>query len=314
MHTGYKVVNFVAIFMSIPQRPDIQAFLANLQFEKRYSEHTMLGYRTDLRDFFDFLGTSFGAMPLADIRHIHLRSWLAELKEGGLSSRSINRKISSLKSFFRFHLKQGTISEMPTGQLISPKTGKRLPVFVKENETGALVDALNASAEDWKGLNARLIFLILYNTGIRVSELTGLKESQVDFARAQIKVLGKGNKERIIPASPELLKAIAHYQAERRRLFTALPEQLLVTEKGRKLYSKYVYLLVNHYLGFAGTLDKKSPHVLRHSFATHLMNHGADLNAVKELLGHASLAATQVYTHNSIEKLKEVHRKAHPKA
>jgi integrase/recombinase XerC len=209
---------------------------------------------------------------------------------------------------------------MPTANVIAPKIKKRLPVFARESETKQLLETLNQSSEDWKTLNARMLITLFYTTGMRVSELIGLKEKQVDAGRSQIRVWGKGNKERLIPVNGELLTLIRDYQQQKAKEF-ARPDSfgenpddiLLVTEKGKKMYPKYAWLLVNKYLGQASTLDKKSPHVLRHTFATHLMNNGADLNAVKELLGHASLAATQVYTHNTIEKLKNVHKKAHPK-
>ena len=203
---------------------------------------------------------------------------------------------------------------MPTVNIIAPKISKRLPVFVKEADTKQLLETLNASTEDWKTLNAKMLISLFYATGMRLSELINLKEKQLDPGRSQLRVLGKGNKERIIPVSKELFAEIRKYQDLKRKTFETKEDVLLVTEKGRRMYPKYAWLLVNKYLGQASTLDKKSPHVLRHTFATHLMNNGADLNAVKELLGHASLAATQVYTHNTIEKLKDVHKKAHPKA
>jgi len=189
-----------------------------------------------------------------------------------------------------------------------------LPVFVRENDTKKLLESLSQSTEDWKTLNARMLITIFYSTGMRLSELITLKEKQIDFSRSQIKVLGKGNKERIIPVSKEVVKIIRDYQQLKEKDFEHTDNVFLVTEKGKKIYPKYAYLLVNKFLGETNTLDKKSPHVLRHTFATHLMNNGADLNAVKELLGHSSLASTQVYTHNNIEKLKNVHKKAHPKA
>jgi integrase/recombinase XerC len=198
--------------------------------------------------------------------------------------------------------------------VIAPKNAKRLPVFIKEQETEKLMQTISGATEDWKTLNAKMLILLLYNTGMRISELINLREKQVDNSRSQIKVLGKGNKERIIPVSRDLLKDVGEYQRLKRKEFERVDDALLVTEKGRKLYSKYAYLLVKKYLSDAATLDKKSPHVLRHTFATHLMNGGADLNAVKELLGHSSLASTQVYTHNSIEKLKNVYKKALAKA
>lgn len=300
--------------MSIPQQAVTQPFLDYLQFEKRYSGHTISSYEGDLRDFFDYLELSYGAVALSSVSYAMVRSWLAELKGAGLSARSINRKISTLKSFFKYHLRMGTLTVTPMAAVITPKVKKRLPVFVKESETVALMELVSTVSENWKTLNSKMIMLLFYATGIRLSELVGLKESQVDPARGQLKVLGKGNKERIIPVSPALMADLQEYQRLKRREFEVQVPELLVTEKGRKLYPKYAYLLVRAALGNAGTLDKKSPHVLRHTFATHLMNNGADLNAVKELLGHSSLAATQVYTHNTIDKLKDIHRRAHPKA
>jgi integrase/recombinase XerC len=244
-----------------------------------------------------------------------VRSWLAQLKENDISGKSINRKISSLKSFFKYHLKMGTVQQSPMAKIISPKISKRLPVFIKEEDTTNLLRATNTATETWKSLNTSMLISLFYGTGMRLSELVNLNENQVDFSRRQLKVLGKGNKERIIPVTAELLKKVKEYIQQKKKEFESAGSSLLVTEKGKKMYPKYAYLLVNAALNDSvKTLDKKSPHVLRHTFATHLMNNGANLNAVKELLGHSSLAATQVYTHNTIEKLKHVYRKAHPKA
>ncbi len=292
----------------------IRSFLDYLKFEKRYSAHTIISYKNDLEDFFSFLNTQFGKTALKDIHSTFIRSWLAGLKENDLMARSINRKISSLRSFFKYQLKMGELETTPMTNIIAPKTGKRLPVFVKETETKELLKSLSGSTEDWKTLNAKMLLTLFYATGMRLNELIGLKDRQLDLGRSQIKVLGKGNKERIIPVSKEMVHNIKEYQRCKKKEFEKTDDVFLVTEKGRKMYPKYAYLLVNKYLGMASTLDKKSPHVLRHTFATHLMNGGADLNAVKELLGHSSLASTQVYTHNTIEKLKNVHKKAHPKA
>lgn len=300
--------------MPLISQQTIQPYIEYLKFEKRYSVHTLTAYQADLYEFTEFVKIQYGDTDLASINHGVVRSWLAQLKEQGLTAKSLNRKISTLKSFFKYLLKTGIIDISPMAKVISPKIGKRLPVFVKEEETQLLLDSLNSSAENWRSLNARMIITILYATGLRLSELINLKEKQVDFARLQIKVLGKGNKERIIPLSDKLINSIREYQQLKRKEFETYEDVLLVSEKGKKLYPKYAYLIVNQYLGKSSTLDKKSPHVLRHSFATHLMNNGADLNAVKELLGHSSLAATQVYTHNTIEKLKDVHKKAHPKS
>lgn len=292
----------------------VQSFLDYLKFEKRYSPNTILSYKTDLSDCFGFLETQYGQIIIKEISHNQIRSWLAFLKNKGLGAKSLNRKISSLKSFFKYQLKTEVIEGSPMNKIISPKIGKRLPVFIKESETKNLVELLNNTTEDWKSLNAKMLISIFYATGMRLSELINLKGSQIDVSRSQIKVLGKGNKERVIPVNKDLIEMIKAYEQLKKKEFENSDDKLLVTEKGKKVYPKYAYLLVNKYLKEAGTLEKRSPHVLRHTFATHLMNNGADLNAVKELLGHSSLAATQIYTHNTIEKLKSVHKKAHPKS
>lgn len=300
--------------MPLTDHPHIQSFLDYLKFEKRYSFNTLTSYTTDLTEFYDYTETQFGITELKEISTAFVRSWLASLKDKGLSSKSLNRKISSLKSFFKYHMKTGAIESTPMDKVISPKIAKRLPVFVKEEDTRTLLETLNSSAEDWKSLNAKMLITIFYATGMRLSELINLSDNQIDFSRKQIKVLGKGNKERVIPMSREVIAAIRDYQQLKNKEFDDTSNFLLVTEKGKKIYPRYAWKLVNQVLGEASTLDKKSPHVLRHTFATHLMNNGADLNAVKELLGHSSLASTQVYTHNTIEKLKDIHKKAHPKA
>ena len=245
---------------------------------------------------------------------MYVRSWLASLKEQKASARTINRKISSLKSFFKYQLRQGTLEYSPMGQVISPKTKKRLPEFIREKETDVLFTDVEFS-EDWKGLTDKLILKLLYQTGMRLSELINLRLSSIDFSKSQIKVLGKGNKERILPLGTDIADDIRCYEEHKRKNFKTVESGfLMLTSKGEKLYPGYVYQTVKFYLSLTTTIQKKSPHVLRHTFATHLMNNGADLNAVKDLLGHASLAATQIYTHNTIEKLKNVHKKSHPKA
>ncbi len=295
--------------------PEIQSFIDYLKFEKRYSAHTIRSYQDDLIQFFSFLDTQFGKLSLKEISQSFVRSWLASLKDDDITARTINRKISTLKSFFKFQLKQGKIENTPMTNIVSPKISKRLPVFIKEKELVDLTNALSANTEDWDSLNTKMLITIFYSTGMRLSELINLKERQVDFSRKQFKILGKGNKERIIPAGTELLVAIKDYINEKRKTFEKADDVLMVSSRGKKLYPKYAYNLVRSILTLeVKTLDKKSPHVLRHTFATHLMNNGANLDAVKELLGHASLASTQVYTHNTIEKLKNVYKKAHPKA
>lgn len=302
----------MATFIMQLYQQQLQEFLQYLQFEKRYSKHTIISYQTDLEQFFVFISLEFESPAIDKISASQIRSWLASLKEDELTAKSINRKISSLKSFFKYLLKQGVVEKTPLTTVVTPKINKRLPAYVEQKDIQTLIRHVEFS-EGWKGKTERLIILLFYNTGIRLSELVNLKESGVDFSYNQLKVLGKGNKERIIPLSGELLLELQNYLNEKRRLFGA-HQHVLLNDKGKMLYPKYVYNTVKKYLGEVTTQDKKSPHVLRHTFATHLMNEGADLNAVKELLGHASLAATQVYTHNTIEKLKEVFKKAHPKA
>lgn len=293
----------------------IQAFIDYLKFEKRYSAHTIRSYSDDLEAFMIYLKAEFGEQGVREVSPAMVRSWLAALKDGGMSSRSINRKISSLRSFYKYLLRMGEVAQSPMVAIIAPRAAKRLPVFVEQQQMAELFSEVRFP-DDWEGLTDRLLLALLYNTGIRLSELINLKESQVDGASKVIKVLGKGNKERVIPVSGALLEAVRDYQEEKKRV---LPERadagvLLVGKSGRRLYPKYVYRVVQRYLAQVTTIAKKSPHVLRHTFATHLMNEGAELNSVKELLGHASLAATQVYTHNTIEKLKDIYKKAHPKA
>ncbi len=292
----------------------IESFIDYLKFEKRYSEHTIRSYRDDLNQFSGFIQLQFGNIPLPEISSSYVRSWLASLKDVQLSSRSVNRKISSLKSYFKYQLRTGLLTQTPMSNIISPKASRRLPVYVEQKDIHTLFAHIEFPGT-WKGLTDKLLLAIFYNTGMRLSELVNIRESQVDFSNRSIKVLGKGNKERIIPISKLLAGELAEYCREKRRqLENPDTSSLLVNEKGKKLYAKYVYLAVKKYLGAVTTLDRKSPHVLRHTFATHLTNSGADLNSVKELLGHSSLAATQVYTHNTIEKLKDIYKKAHPKA
>ena len=294
---------------------EIQSFIDYLKFEKRYSAYTIRSYHDDLVQFFSFLDAQFATSKIKEISQSFVRSWLASMKDDDITARTINRKISTLKSFFKYQLKNGIIENTPMFNIVAPKISKRLPVFIKEKDLADLTKVLKNNTEDWDGLNTKMLITVFYSTGMRLSELINMKEKQVDFSKKQLKILGKGNKERIIPAGEELLTAIRGYINEKRKTFEKTDDVLLVNAKGKKLYSKYAYNLVRSILtDEVKTLDKKSPHVLRHTFATHLMNNGANLDAVKELLGHASLASTQVYTHNTIEKLKNVYKKAHPKA
>jgi integrase/recombinase XerC len=292
----------------------ISNFLDYLKFQKRYAQHTITSYNTDLTDFFDYLQTQFNEQHIKSIKSGLVRSWLAELKINNQSSKTINRKISTLKTFFKYLLRQGEIETSPMATIVTPKQNKRLPEFVDKRDTDTLF--LNVTfEEDWNGKTEHLVLMILYHTGIRQAELIGLKNSAIDKYNSTIKVLGKGNKERIIPIGKDLLTEIMDYQkAKAEQISNPDLECLLVRENGKKLYAKWVYNAVKKNLSLITTIQKRSPHVLRHTFATHLSNNGADLNAIKELLGHSSLAATQIYTHNTIEKLKDIHKQAHPKA
>jgi integrase/recombinase XerC len=288
----------------------INDFLNYIKFEKRYSQHTLISYQSDLEQFFTFL-KEYDSPAISQISSTFIRTWLAGLKgTEELSARSIRRKISTLKSFFKYQLKNGVIKSSPMTTISSPKISRRLPEFLKETDIETLFQHVEFP-DTWNGRTSRLILRLFYSTGIRLTELINLKEGQLDAYNCQIKVLGKGNKERIIPVSAELINDLKAHVAE--SPVKEVPN-VFVSENGKPLYPKFVYNAVKTYLTGVTTLDKKSPHILRHTFATHLMNNGADLNAVKELLGHSSLAATQVYTHNTIEKLKDVFKKAHPKA
>ena len=292
----------------------IRSFIDHLKFEKRYSAHTIRSYQDDLEAFWAYVRIDFGGLEMRQVSPAVVRSWLASMKDQGLSSRSLNRKISSLRSFYKYQLKNGVVELSPMGAILSPKMSKRLPVFVEQREMAMLFEEV-VFPDDWEGRTDRLALAILYYTGMRLSELIGLRESHVDRGNRTVKVLGKGNKERVIPVNEVLMAGIGEY-CDQKGVELEAPDRefLLVGRTGKKLYPKYVYRLVRKYLAQVTTIGQKSPHVLRHTFATHLMNAGAGLNPVKELLGHASLAATQVYTHNTIEKLKDIYKKAHPKA
>ncbi len=300
--------------MSITKQyhPEIQSFLDYLQFEKRYSLHTIEAYRNDLEQFFLFLVDSFDSPEISKILPTFIRTWLASLKSDDISSKSINRKASSLKSFFKYLMKMGKLEVSPMITVHTPKINKRLPEFVLEDDMQTLFNHVEFP-DDWKGRTERLVLLLFYSTGMRLTELITIKEGDVDYSKSQIKVLGKGNKERIVPISTEMRDSLKEYVAEKSVQIEGITN-LFTDEKGKALQQRKVYTFVNQYLSTITTIKKKSPHILRHSFATHLMNNGASLNAVKELLGHSSLASTQVYTHNTIDKLKDVFNKAHPKA
>lgn len=299
--------------MPINEIYPIQEFLNYLAFQKRYSRNTVISYETDLKAFFEFVFLEYNITDIKEITSPMVRSWLASLKEKKMVSKTINRKISSLKSFFKYQLRLNNITVSPLSTTSSLKVSRKLPAFIEEKDIRKLFTETPFPLT-WEGKLNYLIFEILYETGIRLSELINLKENQVNKSSGTIKVLGKGNKERLIPVSNHLLNHIDEYTAEKKRQFETTSLILLVNKKGIPLYPKYVYNMVKKYLSEISTAERKSPHIMRHSFATHLTNHGAPINAIKELLGHSSLAATQIYTHNSIEKLKEVYKQAHPKS
>ena len=284
-------------------------FITYLSSEKRFSEHTIKSYTTDLKQFTSFLSSEFQIIDeINEISFQIIRTWIASLLEKGINPRSVNRKISTLKTYFKFLIREGELIENPMMKVVAPKSKKRLPVFIEEDQIASLLNEVQFE-EGFVGQRNKLIIELFYVTGIRLSELINIKISDVDFNNQSIKVLGKRNKERIIPLSSNVvndLNIFIENNQQNKYLFTNL--------EGEKLYNKLVYRLVNKYIGEISSVNKKSPHILRHTFATHMLNNGADINAIKELLGHANLSATQVYTHNTIEKLKTVYKQAHPRA
>ena len=289
-----------------------EAFLSYLKFEKRYSQHTVKAYRKDIEQFKEYcLNNRADMFPPDDYRVV--RGWMAHLSTGRVSSRSINRKLSTLKSFYRFLLQKGHVRFNPMGKVISPKVSRKLPVFIEQEQMVSLLEDYDFG-DDYAGRRNQLIIDLLYCTGIRVSELVNLKVKDVNLSSSAIRVLGKRNKERIIPLVREVASSIKSYLEEFRDKISSETDCLFFTNRGKPVYARFVYRIVRDYVGLVSTLEKRSPHILRHSFATHMLNNGADLNAIKELLGHANLSATQVYTHNTFKKLKSIYNQAHPRA
>jgi integrase/recombinase XerC len=288
-----------------------EEFLNYLRFEKRYSPHTVQSYSTDLRQFSLFAEDFTGKGNLCEDGKI-IRLWLAQLMSDGITPRSVNRKITTLRSFYKFLVREKKITTNPMSRIQGPRMASRLPAFVEEKQMDMLFDKVDFG-EDYPGVRNRLIIAMLYHTGMRLSELTGIHDVDVRLSESSIRVIGKRNKERIIPVTSGLKELITRYIELRKVSFPVSPAFFL-TDKGKPVYSKLVYRVVNQALNSVTTLSKKSPHVIRHTFATHMLNRGADLNAIKELLGHANLAATQVYTHNTFDKLRKVYKRAHPRA
>lgn len=291
-----------------------KTFLDYLEHEKRYSQHTIKAYKKDLEQFLHYINVELGLLIVNKVEHEHIRSWIVHLMSNETNTpRTIHRKLSTLKTYFKFLNRNEYLDKNPMLKVIAPKVGKRLPVYIKESEIKKLFSDVEFE-EGYAGTRNRMILDLLYSTGMRRNELTNLEIRDLNFHENQIKVIGKGNKERRIPISFDLKARLQDYLSERQNEFPDTEvSSLFLTNKGKPIYSGYVYNTVKRYLSKVSTVEQRSPHVLRHSFATHMSENGADLNAIKELLGHSNLAATQVYTHNSIERLKEIYKQAHPK-
>jgi integrase/recombinase XerC len=291
-----------------------ESFLNYLKYEKRYSPHTLRSYLDDIEQFMSYCGFNDNSYNPGDVDHRMIRSWIVDLVNNNISIRSVRRKISTLKSFYKYLLREGHVSYNPVEKILTPRTDKRLPVFINKKHMDKLLDDIDFG-NDFKGVRNKLIIEMFYNTGIRVSELINLKINSINIDELKLRVTGKRNKERIIPFTGVFRDSLQKYLVMRtERYKSGNNEFLFLTEKGVKMYPKLVYRIVNRYLNLVTTIEKKSPHVLRHTFATHMLNAGADLNAIKELLGHSNLAATEIYTHNTFERLKSIYKQAHPRA
>jgi len=289
-------------------------FIQYISEQKKYSAHTQTAYAQDLLQFEDFITERY-ELSFEGVQHLHAREYIVYLMDQEIGASSIGRKLSTLRSFYKYLQRQGIISRNPMLLVKAPKVAKQLPVFVDDHKMDELLDSTVVFDNSFPSVRDKMMMELFFGTGMRLSELIGLQESDVSFYEHTVKVIGKGNKERIVPITPQLSEQLKTFlDLKHLQQFDAKVASLFVTDKGESLYPKYVYNKVKHYLALVSTQDKRSPHVLRHSYATSLLNRGADLNAIKELLGHASLAATQVYTHNSIERLKSIYKQAHPKA
>jgi integrase/recombinase XerC len=296
---------------------NIEPFVKYLKYEKRYSQHTLKSYETDLIQFRNFIYDK-GIHSENEVEYLtysNIRAWIVYLSQNNISGRTVNRKLSCLKTYIKYLQKNGVLNDNPMVKIISPKNKKRLPEFVQESQMNML-ESEGVFSDDFEGLRDRFIIELFYNTGMRLAELINIKHIDFDSQESKIKILGKRNKERICPINTYIINIYKEYltQKQKEGFDIGSTAWLFVTNKGNKLYPKFVYNKVVKYLSMITGIDKKSPHVLRHTFATHMLNHGADLNAIKELLGHANLAATQIYTHNTFEKIKDIYKQAHPRA
>jgi len=290
----------------------IDEFLIYLQAEKRYATHTIKAYQTVLNQFHAFCQEN--GKEGMDLHYKTIRLWVVQQMDSGISPRTVHRKLTTLRTYCKYLIKEGALDANPLDRVLKPKMNKRNPVFVDEGNMDHLLNRF-AFGDDFEGVRNRLVIDLLYQTGMRRSELLGLKAGSVESKVKSLKVTGKRNKERLIPLNDELINAVGEYLKLRREVVSdAGVDTLIVTGKGQPAYESLIYRIVKKYLALVTTLDKKSPHVLRHTFATHMLNRGADLNAIKEILGHANLSATQVYTHNTFKKLKSIYNQAHPRA
>lgn len=290
-----------------------ESFLKYLRFEKRCSDHTIVAYRKDLDQFEDFLFKTVGDFNILEVNGKQIRNWVVSLMDQGLTAKTVNRKVTSLKSFFKYLMREELISSTPLETVTTPKIPKKLPYFLDEDSLHRLLDN-GYFRNDFEGVRDKLIISFFYGAGIRLSELVALKDQDVLQNETLIRVVGKNNKERIVPYPRSMNKLIEEYKLIRETAVGPSGTVFFLTEKGKPVYTKLIYRVVKKNLSLVTTLEKKSPHVLRHTYATHLMNRGADINAVKELLGHSNLAATQVYTHTTTEKLQRIYKQAHPRA
>ena len=289
-----------------------ESFINYLRYEKRYSSHTVTAYSKDLDQFVSYCTEVIGEFDINRVNTKLVRSWIVALMEQQLSPKSVNRKVTTIKAFFKFLMKEHLVEVNPAINLPLPKIRKKLPTFVDENNLNHLLDD-GFFPDSFRGIRDKLIISLLYGTGIRLAELMTLRDADINSGEFLIKVMGKRQKERIIPYPRSINSLLVQYIEVRNKEIGFKPERLLVTEKGNPVYEKLIYRVVKSNLEKVTSLEKKSPHVLRHSYATHLLNKGADLNAVKELLGHSNLAATQVYTHTTFEKLHDIYKQAHPR-